>query len=312
MVNLFKLIDTFTQVSGLKLNVNKSPAMWLGSKRFSNEKPFDVEWPKKPIKALGVYFSYNEAEAEGMNYEPKLQKLKSILNVWKMRNLTLAGKILLIKTYALSQFIYLASVLPVSINIIQQIDKIISNFLWKGGKGFVKRNTIIGNIEEGGLKMVNINTMFKALRIKWVQRYQNENEAAWKKMFNTFMYPYGGSIIFHCNTNIMQVKNWKNVPKFYKEVLISYYELINPDEVDILSQRVWNNHRIYIDGVPCYDKHLFSGGVKLISDLFDANGNVINFSHWERKGVPRNCFFALEEYNISYSYLMEAKVKEGL
>jgi hypothetical protein len=60
-------------VSGLKLNINKSQAMWLGSKRFSNEKPFNVDWPKKPIKALGIYFSYNGIDAENFNFDPRLQ-----------------------------------------------------------------------------------------------------------------------------------------------------------------------------------------------------------------------------------------------
>ena len=62
VTNLFKLIDTFSKISGLKLNVNKSQAMWLGSNRFSSAKPFDIEWPDKPIKALGVLFSYDKNE----------------------------------------------------------------------------------------------------------------------------------------------------------------------------------------------------------------------------------------------------------
>ena len=130
--------------------------MWLGSKRFCDKKTFNVEWPKKPIKALGVYFSYNEKECENMNFDSKLQQLTSILNIWKTRNLTLVGKILLIKTFALSQFIHLASVIPIPNKVTQQIEKIIYNFIWKGGKGFIKRNTIIGNIDEGGLKMIDV------------------------------------------------------------------------------------------------------------------------------------------------------------
>ena len=54
--NLFNLVNIFTKVSGLKLNVNKSQAMWLGSKRFSKEKLFNIDWPEEPIKALGFVF----------------------------------------------------------------------------------------------------------------------------------------------------------------------------------------------------------------------------------------------------------------
>ena len=56
-------------------------------------------------------------------------------------------------------------------------------FLWKGGRGFIKRNTLIGNVEDGGIKiMANVKSMFKSLKIKWTQRYVDNNHAAWKKI----------------------------------------------------------------------------------------------------------------------------------
>ena len=84
--NCFALIDTFTKISGLKLSVCKSQAMWLGSKRHSKKTPLDIEWPDVPVKALGVYFSYDaSAAAKKSNFEPKIEHLKTI---WKSRSLT--------------------------------------------------------------------------------------------------------------------------------------------------------------------------------------------------------------------------------
>ena len=99
--------------------------------------------------------------AEEKNFTPKLNNLKTILNLWKLRHLTLAGKILLIKTFGLSQSIYLASVIPVPNEVVQKVEKMLYDFLWNGGRGFIKRKTIIGNIDQGGLKMIDINSMFK-------------------------------------------------------------------------------------------------------------------------------------------------------
>ncbi len=65
----------------------------------------------------------------------------------------------------------------------------------------VNRSTIIGDIEEGGLKMVDVKSKFKALRVKWTQRYDNINQAAWKSMLSYFITPYGGDLVFHCNMN---------------------------------------------------------------------------------------------------------------
>ena len=86
--NLFLLFESFGSVSSLTMNVNKSQALWLGSKRHCMDTPFNVVWPKELVNALGVFFSYDEIAAEKVNFEPRLKKLKSILNVWKMRQLT--------------------------------------------------------------------------------------------------------------------------------------------------------------------------------------------------------------------------------
>ena len=53
---LFTLYKKFENSSGLKVNSEKTEAMWLGSSRLSNKKPLGISWPQKPIKVLGVFF----------------------------------------------------------------------------------------------------------------------------------------------------------------------------------------------------------------------------------------------------------------
>ena len=43
---LIRLLKTFGNFSGLKVNKEKSDAMWLGSKRHSNKEPLGVGWTK--------------------------------------------------------------------------------------------------------------------------------------------------------------------------------------------------------------------------------------------------------------------------
>ena len=311
--NLFNLFDNFGQISGLKLNVSKSQALWLGSKRFCRDKPFNVLWPDDPIKALGVNFSYNVKLAEENNFVPKPNNLRTILNLWKTRHLTLAGKILLIKTFGLSQFIFLASVISVPNYIIQKVEKMLYDFLWNGGKGFIKRKTIIGNIEQGGLKMIDVNSMFNALKIKWIQRYNNENNnAAWKNIFNDFIKPYGGKCIFYCNANRQIVNLWKQVPTFYKDVLISYFDFIKPDQVEPTSQCIWNNSNILVNNKAClFNKSMFSNGMKLISDLYYENGNVIQFDCWIQRGVSKKHFMLWRSIIGAIPLLWKQVLKQG-
>ena len=50
--------------------------MWIGSLRNSKQKLFVITWPSNPIKALGIYFSYNKKESHEFNFTQKLVTLK--------------------------------------------------------------------------------------------------------------------------------------------------------------------------------------------------------------------------------------------
>ena len=56
---LFNLLDAFKKLSGLVINSSKTEGMWIGSSRGKTLKPFGIKWPEEPIKALGVYYSYD-------------------------------------------------------------------------------------------------------------------------------------------------------------------------------------------------------------------------------------------------------------
>ena len=49
--------------------------MWLGGNKNNSEEPLDTAWPKDPILALGIYFSYDEEAAFQKNFEQKLSSM---------------------------------------------------------------------------------------------------------------------------------------------------------------------------------------------------------------------------------------------
>ena len=100
------------------------------------------------------------------NFDEKLEKMKKKLNFWKMRDLTLYGKVLLIKTYGISQLLYVSSVLNVPQGTIDEAEQILYDFLWGGNSYKVKKNVIIQTYENGGHKMIDLNEMLKAQKLK--------------------------------------------------------------------------------------------------------------------------------------------------
>ena len=103
------MVSRFGAISGLKLNVKKTTAMWLGKWSTNQTKPLQLEWLSEPIQILGIYFSYDESKNKHLNFDLKIQKLQTKLDLWKARNLTLFGKVLIMKSLGLSQIVHTAS-----------------------------------------------------------------------------------------------------------------------------------------------------------------------------------------------------------
>ena len=99
--NALSLVNDFAPVSGLKLNVKKTKALWLGKWRFNRTTPLQLSWPQDPVKILGIFFSYDNKASDHYNFNLKIQKLQTHLEMWSSRSLTLFGKVLIIKSLGL-------------------------------------------------------------------------------------------------------------------------------------------------------------------------------------------------------------------
>ena len=73
---LLKLLNNFKNISGLEINKHKTEAMWLGSWRNCNEKPFVFKWPLNSVYALGVHFSYDPVPVHSRTNSAQLEKKK--------------------------------------------------------------------------------------------------------------------------------------------------------------------------------------------------------------------------------------------
>ena len=101
-----KLFERFGDASGLRLNSSNTEALWIGSKancdlKLCPEK--DFKWPKKNVKALGVWFSTDPDITISQNYKDKLEKIKATLGCWKVRRLSPLEKVLILKSLITSQ-----------------------------------------------------------------------------------------------------------------------------------------------------------------------------------------------------------------
>ncbi|KAL9987009.1 hypothetical protein ACROYT_G001243 [Oculina patagonica] len=272
--HLFNLLSEFGECSGLKMNISKTEGMWLGSLKQNKGKrsPFNISWPEKYVIALGVAFAYDPAVSCRINFEEKIVSLKKTLNRWSARNLTLIGRICIVKTLAISKLVYNTSVLSVSSNICKQVNDICFRFVWKMKPDKIKRHTLIGPLEKGGLNMVDFVMMDKSLKAAWAKRLCEAGDSKWCAAFSLATTHLGGTFLFECNFDIHDLNLPSELPSFYKEILSAWQEIHSTDPSSADEYRneiIWNNRFIRIDGKPIFFLTWYQKGVVKIRDLLE-------------------------------------------
>ena len=89
--------------------------------------------------------------------------MQNVLDLRRLRNTTLEGKIIIFKTLALSKILYLTLISSFSKQLIEEIQKIQKAFIWNNLTPKIKHETLCNSFEEGGLKYVDINSKIASL-----------------------------------------------------------------------------------------------------------------------------------------------------
>ena len=111
--NTLSVLDSFYCLSGLKISVSKTKAVWFGSAHDSNLKlcpELELKWVKQ-FELLGINFD-NNLESMCRNFDQKIGKIEKLLSHWSYRYLTPFGKVTIIKSLALSKLSHVAQVVP--------------------------------------------------------------------------------------------------------------------------------------------------------------------------------------------------------
>lgn len=123
------IFGKFAQISGLKMNKRKTQALWLGSQKHKDESPHDLKWVKQ-IKILGVWFTADRSAREiEENWTNKVNTMKRTINQWSKRNLSIYGKIIIAKTFLISQFVYIMQSIGLPDHVLTSINRDLFRFL---------------------------------------------------------------------------------------------------------------------------------------------------------------------------------------
>ena len=90
--NALKTVEDFGRSAGLKLNTNKSKAIWLGKCEKNKSHPLQLKWLHSPVRLLGIHVSCDKKGNNELDFKLKIRKLQTHLDMWRSRDLHYLGR----------------------------------------------------------------------------------------------------------------------------------------------------------------------------------------------------------------------------
>ena len=273
------ILEKFSECAGLRANFDKTEAIWIGSKKHSTE----VLLPEKPLKwnqsgkfkLLGIKYDIFAEDKTVINFEEKKTKMTALLKSWSYRNLTYIGKITVIKSLALPIIIQSLTVLPNPPKIfLTEVQNMFYNFVWSGKPDKIKRNVLINNYEDGGLRMPHLESFCLSLKMTWINKLLDPlNNSPWKILISEQYNRYGGDKIWMMSSEgLMKISSSFN--KFWADIIKNWAFLSSKssdNEQNVLDQSIWFNNSIKIDNKIIFFEKWCKAGLFFINDLIDDN-----------------------------------------
>lgn len=184
---LMSSLSVFGELSGYKLNLNKTQVMTLNytaSKTLPDN--YNINWEAETLKYLGITLTKNISNLSQVNYGPLSQAIKFDLDRWNLVPfLNLNSRILAVKMNVLPRLLYLFRTLPVEVSQTQfrEWDKWIARFIWHGKKPRIKFRSLQLSKAKGGAMLPCLQYYYYASQVIPLLQWCNPNlTAKWKSI----------------------------------------------------------------------------------------------------------------------------------
>ena len=148
---------------------------------------------------------------------------------------------------------------------------------------------MISDYVNGALKMIDLNSFNKALKLSWVRKYlNNDNSAKWKLLFDFQLQDYGGSEFFRCNLNRKDLSIYNNVPDSFIAKIVQIWAEISFDDsirsIDhLVTLNLWDNFLIKVGNKPIYYKSWSAKGIQKVGHLMREKNKFLSFSEFKER-----------------------------
>ena len=278
-------LELFGSTSGCKPNLSKTHCIPLGAARHNSVLLDNLTTRYGPtflvntFSALGITFSNHQSLAEigNSNYNAKIAKARAWTDMWSKRDLTIYGKVTILKSLVLSQFTYLVIPLPrPNAAIMKEINTLTYHFLWGCKRDKVKREIVARPIDEGGLNLFSPQDFFNSLKCSiLVKVLSDQFSHPWKCIFyNQLRFPEYPLISIEnglVKSRCILTSDLLNCYWSWKEAAAKRYG-------GSVNHCVWNNRLITDVGAKLMNENLISKSIMYLSDFLSEEKSVLDYS----------------------------------
>ena len=172
---IFSEYERLSLVSGLVLNADKTEVFNLiASQNVRSrirylDRSFDLDRVEK-IRICGIMLARAPPDEYKFNVLDRIERMESIVKGWGRRSLTLNGRMILAKTFLLSQIVYPAQSVAIGKKEIKKIEKLIYSFV-NGARNLygperIARTNLKALKAKGGINGIDVDSFIKSLTIK--------------------------------------------------------------------------------------------------------------------------------------------------
>lgn len=123
---------------------------------------------------MGAHLTYDSRAKRKLNFDEVDTCIKQKLRIWRWRDLTVFGRIQIVKTFIIPIFLYRASVVCCDHGFVKEVNKTIFDFVRKG-----KDKVLVGDIEDGGLQAPHLNSLIETEPIMCYKKLVIDGQSSW-------------------------------------------------------------------------------------------------------------------------------------
>ena len=281
-------LNNFARESGLEINLDKSEIMYINKIGDTPERIFGLRTVNQ-LKVTGITYGnekLTDKEIEEANFLPILRKMRTQLNMWAARDLSLLGRVLIAKTQGISQILYVANSIKTPPWVIKEVKKSIYKFIWRRPDR-LKLDLQVRNIEQGGINMPQIDHIFAAAGIQWLRKAKASRNKNWASFLIQDFNKNNGLNFVNARASTWDKKRLKFLP-FNRFIFDSWQVLKNILDPDWQDEPIWHNRN--------YETHerkrkalsstyLAKRGYRCVRDFVDADGRIVEAHEAIRRGL---------------------------